>query len=760
MVTSAGYFRWLLPILVICQAFRLQAEIPHPFAVPVAYPVDSAPGPSHGLKRPIQIAPADPANLSAGRKINYKWDGVAGVLDVLECSTDLTSWQPIFGPVYGHGQNFEVQIGSLLPPSAPPPVTTPPPPYYSFQITSFPNSRNFVRIGYSAQSPTALSTLDWSMLRRAGTNFGIFLIDKPQQTPSRYNVDIFFRTALPGENEPKVSSTLTPEAESRFQSLEAAFDVATAAATPASNTLTVSAPQPSEKRYYRVRRTTLDSDGDHLLDHWELRAGKSSPFTYDTDQTAGGSPSDLYADWDSDGMNNLYELGAFTNPLLPNYGSMNQWLNQDKHCSWFTRADGSRILRVKILPGIAHGFRYQLQHRLAGTTNWYPIDSEKHLLSSIPEPNLSTDASWFLPRGLICEFKAPFEQTSEETSSFLNEFLRLEVLPPGFSRALETERVTLQNFKAHANACIAELLPAYSAQAVQSCELFERNNDPTLPWPWNYKYDRNKTVAWQGWSWVQRLDFSGVAWDSYHHTNPVASSSEVTLITPQYGLTVGHLVGHHQQRSIGSEVVFHDRMGNRHVRKVVASHLFRLGASAGAVITTTSDTHILKFDRPFPPAVPTYSMLPARDSSGAVIAWDTIMPATKSIVTTRDRAAYFGKFAQVRFPLANEVVKKATAVLAIDNEIPSAYRIPPRTFWPDGLGGLLVDRYVDGDSGGPAFVIINGAPCVAGHAVQTSGSNIGVIAYYGHEDFQNALLAWLSQQGGSNQPSFLSIPPN
>lgn len=159
-------------------------------------------------------------------------------------------------------------------------------------------------------------------------------------------------------------------------------------------------------------------------------------------------------------------------------------------------------------------------------------------------------------------------------------------------------------------------------------------------------------------NWTSAFDFSGVAWD--HAKAGVLITNKHILMSSQYS------------RAIGSSVVFHDRNGNRVIRRIVAKQ---------AVVNSDNyrpDVTVAKLDRAVPTTVAIYPLLEeARESD---------LEGAPLIVTDKNRNAYIHMIDTVSNGEERSIIAKK------DNSLP----------------GFMSKYATAGDTGNPMFMIVNG----------------------------------------------------
>ena len=187
-------------------------------------------------------------------------------------------------------------------------------------------------------------------------------------------------------------------------------------------------------------------------------------------------------------------------------------------------------------------------------------------------------------------------------------------------------------------------------------------------------YRPNTTSKWNG-GWTRRLDFSGVSWNRLQAG---------TAITPQHVVFAAHY-----RVARGTTLTFHERNGSVHSRKIV-----NIKALRGKDVAPQShcDIAVALLDRPLPPAIKIYRLLPPRTDYPQTLAGAPV------IVTEQGRRAYIH---QVRAQSGN------TISFTKNKNVPEN----------------LFKNLVKGDSGNPSFLLVGGEPVlIETHTSGGSGS--------------------------------------
>lgn len=167
-------------------------------------------------------------------------------------------------------------------------------------------------------------------------------------------------------------------------------------------------------------------------------------------------------------------------------------------------------------------------------------------------------------------------------------------------------------------------------------------------------YQASGRVRWnQDWPW--KLDLSGVAWDK---------PTTATLITARHVVMAAHYV-----RKPGEELVFHDRTGQRHARRV--QKVVKLGDRG-----LKCDVAIGLLDRPLPESIRRYPLAAPMEDPTALI-------GATALVTEQKRTLFFH---QVR------TVHPVWLSFGFDERIPQSRK----------------KNLISGDSGNPSFLLSKG----------------------------------------------------
>ena len=168
-------------------------------------------------------------------------------------------------------------------------------------------------------------------------------------------------------------------------------------------------------------------------------------------------------------------------------------------------------------------------------------------------------------------------------------------------------------------------------------------------------YSAGGPVRWsQQWPW--KLDLSGVAWDQ---------NNTATVITPRHVVMAAHYI-----RPVGQNLIYHDRSGKRHARKV--ERIIKLTDRG-----LRCDVAIGLLDRPLPPEIRRYPLPKPREDYKA-----SLVGAT-ALVTEQKRKLFFHQI----------------------------YSIQPTWLQLRFKEGVTANRrkhLISGDSGHPSFLLSKG----------------------------------------------------
>ncbi len=190
-------------------------------------------------------------------------------------------------------------------------------------------------------------------------------------------------------------------------------------------------------------------------------------------------------------------------------------------------------------------------------------------------------------------------------------------------------------------------------------------------------------VLWsRDWPW--KFDLSGVAWDR---------NNTATLITPRHVVMAAHYI-----RGVGQPVVFHDRSGKPHARKI--QQVVKLRDHG-----VQCDVAVGLLDKPLPGSIRCYPLPAVREDGGAALIGAT------ALVTEQKRALYFHRITNVHDNWLG---------MRFDETLPETRR----------------KSLVKGDSGNPAFILSRGElVLIETHTIGGAGAG----PYYGSSAIQEKL---------------------
>ena len=172
-------------------------------------------------------------------------------------------------------------------------------------------------------------------------------------------------------------------------------------------------------------------------------------------------------------------------------------------------------------------------------------------------------------------------------------------------------------------------------------------------------YNRKRNSQWNS-GWTRRLDFTGVSW---------AKRQAGTAITPRHIVFAAHF-----KHKVGSSISFHERNGAVHHRRIEKIIAFR---GQSVPLEYRSDIAVALLDRPLPPTIKAYRLLPPR------IDYRQTLVNSPVIVTEQGRRAYIHK---VRMLPGNRISFTKNG------------NVPEQLYKP----------LIKGDSGHPSFLLVGG----------------------------------------------------
>jgi hypothetical protein len=670
------------------------------------------------------------------KKANLIWPTIAGLEDTLEASADLRVWAPLLPPQLGTGQSTQVNVRSWNPNSGTIPILGPQPVSETFLIyranatTAFARWRDTdTRLFYMKALPTAWASLNappvvQSTISAQATQFTLFWAPIIGETLA-------------------TSSTFSAKATAAFTALESqlALTQSTITAGASAAPLPPVAVSSSAAKYFRVRRASLDSDGDRLNDDLEYAWSVTSPFQADTN--ANGT-KDLVEDNDGDGSNNLAEAAQ------GRAGNIADQLKAPKNGYEVLTVNGIaaeyETLTFRCYPGVNHPWRYRL--RKVGATSGMGLSIASLMVGTPVKNDDGTETV-----KVRSDTPAPIPHGPATLS-----LLCLEPWPPA---ALRDATVTLSNLKAHHEACMDALLPTGDIGG----QIFD-------------SYDRQGPASWARWSWTNAIDFTGVAWDDYRHGGrPAESACEAVLVSRQHVLMPRHYIAqggigwdggaYGRQRIPGSRITFHDRAGNRLERRLVKigwsylpsgiePDLNRRILYSDLRSTIWSDPNPVSeydkvnryvndlcvglLDEPLPDGFHVFRTLPLKTTSGNHISYgdNNRLGMARLIQTYRERGCVMFRLSSIGIATNNmigvlgpmigldnqsEEFSSGSSIFTYDNIAlgepaqPNYLDLPPRS------EAVARNQMLSGDSGGLCLILFKGEPILLG--VQSQGGYFG-----------------------------------
>jgi hypothetical protein len=464
-----------------------------------------------------------------------------------------------------------------------------------------------------------------------------------------------------------------------------------------------------------------DTDGDLLPDGLEIAWGATftvnpcSPTNPDTD---GDGLNDLLEDFDQDTYKNYEELAMGMNPVSNVLGGLQPVLQY-----YGTAPNQHGDYTFRCLPGIKHGYFYQVQDSLDGNT-WTDLNHYTNAVGTA------------LPAGVLgtADSDPANDGTGAHTMTIRNPTegvrqMRVQITPPWPGYALRTAAVTVNTFKAHNDAQFATLLP----NNVFSRQIFD-------------KYRNNEDSIWARWCWTKRIDFSGVAWDDYWGSDGSWSGCELTMISPVHAVMAKHFLAarglnpapdaYAPTGSVSVSVSFHTRSGQRITRNIIG-HKNAPGSN---------DIAVAILDTPIPEGVTFYKVLPP----GNATYWNARIGganAAKVLLTTREKQSFVYK---IRSIFTSQSV--VTSSFAIDTTIDPFYRIPARS-------SSAADNLAIGDSGGPVFFFHHGEPVLITCLYYASIPPVGGGPFFSDTINYALINSYMTSLGGGYQLQTVTLLP-
>ena len=218
----------------------------------------------------------------------------------------------------------------------------------------------------------------------------------------------------------------------------------------------------------------------------------------------------------------------------------------------------------------------------------------------------------------------------------------------------------------------------------------------------NYKlfgrYSADKKGSLWARGWTRNVDMTGVGWN--HRWAGV-------LVSPRH-----ILMARHASRNVGSRVVFTDRQGDSHSRLLINKLNFP---------KAKGDVCVGLLDRPAP--VRFYKVPAPRDD------YHKILRGAHVFVTNKIREMHIHEIAAVS---GRSVV------------FTKAHGLPPTSY----------KRLVNGDSGNPSFLLVNGDPILI-ETHTTGGPGAG--PFFGNPEVAATINSLMSKLGGGHQLTYARL---
>ncbi len=206
-------------------------------------------------------------------------------------------------------------------------------------------------------------------------------------------------------------------------------------------------------------------------------------------------------------------------------------------------------------------------------------------------------------------------------------------------------------------------------------------------------YDADGPSTWAA-NWTRNLDFTGVAWDS---------AKAGTLIHQQYVVFASHF-----PRRLGEELTFHDREGVVVKRRIASKKIIHR--------VRTPDVTVARLDRPVPETIAHYPMLPLGHN------YRPVLVGAPLIVTDKQRQVHLFRINR----LERQGYEELGARPGMGRELAAAWR----------------ERLEKGDSGHPAFILINGRLILVSTLKGGGWASKG--PFFGGRRLQTAIVAAMS----------------
>ena len=206
--------------------------------------------------------------------------------------------------------------------------------------------------------------------------------------------------------------------------------------------------------------------------------------------------------------------------------------------------------------------------------------------------------------------------------------------------------------------------------------------------------------------WPRRIDLTGVSW---------SQKQAGTAITPRHIV----LAAHYPIKK-GKILTFHDRSGKAHTRTIQRRISLRKGENE-----SRADITVALLDRPLPPEIKSYRLLPPRSDYGHTL------PGCPALVTEQQRRLFI-----------HQVSRQAGRIIA--------FKKNPN--YPEKLYKGLIK----GDSGNPSFLLVGGEPVL----IEThTGGGGGAGPFYSEPKVFAALEAAVAELDPSYRIKTVPLDP-
>lgn len=219
---------------------------------------------------------------------------------------------------------------------------------------------------------------------------------------------------------------------------------------------------------------------------------------------------------------------------------------------------------------------------------------------------------------------------------------------------------------------------------------------------------RKKGVSQWSQNWTRRIDFSGVSW---------SQRQAGTAITPRHIVLAAHY-----QIGPGKVITFHERSGAVHSRVVEKAIAFR---GQKVPIEKRSDIAVALLDKPLPPTIKTYRLLPPREDYGQTLEGCPVL------VTEQNRRVFI-----------HRISRSSGKFLSFRKH----------SEFPEELYKSLIK----GDSGHPSFLLVGGEPVL----VEThTGGGGGSGPFYSSPAYFEALKEAVAELDPTYQIQTVPLDP-